>query len=63
MTNVGESIFSITMYNIVNQLGKDDFSYGSLANNLKGRKLFFDQMNRNRFDPISARRDWNCSTM
>ena len=35
MTNAGESISSITMYNIV--------------------KLFSDQMNRNHFDPISAR--------
>ena len=47
------------MYNIVNQLGKNDFSCGLVVNNLKGRKFFFDQMNRNRFDSISARRDRN----
>ena len=59
----GESISSITMHNIVNQLRKRDFAYGSAVNNLKGRKFFSDQMNRNRFDPIPARRDWNCFTM
>ena len=63
VTNIGESISSVTMYNFVNQLGKHDFSCGSIVNNLKDRKLFFDQMNRNGFDPISARRDWNCCTM
>ena len=41
MTNVGESISSITMYNIVNQLGKRNFSYGSVVNNLKDRKIFY----------------------
>ena len=61
--NSYESISSITTYNIVNQLGKHDFFCGSVVNNLKDRKLFFDQLNRNRFDPISARRDWNCSTL
>ena len=63
VTNVGESISSITMYNIVNQLGKHNFSCGLIVNNLKDRKTFFDQMNRNCFDPISAWRHWNCSTM
>ena len=24
--------------------------------------IFFDQMNRNRFDPILGRGDWSCST-
>ena len=33
VTNVGESISSIAMYNIVNQLGKHDFSCGSVVNN------------------------------
>ena len=37
--NVGESISSITMYNIVNKLGMRDFSYGSVVNNLKN--VFF----------------------
>ena len=41
VTNVGESISSITMYNIVNQLGKRKFSYGSVVNNLKDRKIFY----------------------
>ena len=62
VTNVGESISSITMYNIVNKLGMRDFSYGSVVNNLKNRKRFFHQMDRNRFDPMPARRDWNCFT-
>ena len=47
----------ITMHNIVNQLGKRDFSYGSVVNNLKDRKHFSDQMYRNRCDPIPARHD------
>ena len=51
------------MYNIVNHLSKRDFSCGLVVNNLKDRKLFFNQMNRNRFDPISARYDGNCSIM
>ena len=63
VTNVGGSISSTTMYNLVNQLGKRDFSYGSVVNNLKDRKLFYDKMNRNRVDSTSAGRDWNYSTM
>ena len=64
MTNViGESISTITIWNIVNELGKHDFSSGFVVNNLKDRKLVFDQMNRNRFDPIFTKRDWNCCTM
>ena len=51
------------MYNIGNQLGERDFSCESVVNNLKDRKLFLDQTNRNLFYPISARRDWNCSTV
>ena len=31
--------------------------------NTKNRKCFSDQMNRNHFDIILARRDWSCSTM
>ena len=41
VTNVGESISSITIYNIVNQLGKRDFSYGSVVHNLKAGNVFF----------------------
>ena len=40
MTNgVGESISSVTMWNIVSQLGKHDFSCGAVVNNLKDREL------------------------
>ena len=37
---VGESISSVTMWNIVNELGKHDFSCRAVVNNLKDRKLF-----------------------
>ena len=30
---------------------------------MEDRECFSDQMNRNRLDPILARRDWSCSTM
>ena len=40
VTNVDQSISSITMYNIVNQLGKHGFSCGSVVNNLKDKKNF-----------------------
>ena len=53
---------SISMWNIVNQLGKH-FSGGSLVNSLKERKLFSDPMNRNRFDLIFVMCHWNCSTI
>ena len=56
VTNVGETVSSITRYKIVKQLGKYYFSCGLVLNNLKDKKLFFDQTNRNRFDLISARR-------
>lgn len=62
LTNViGESISSITMYNIVNQLGKHDNCCGSVVNNLKGRKIFTDQINRNSIGIIRAWYGWNCS--
>ena len=60
---IGESIYSISIWNIVNQLGKYDLSCGSVVNNLKERQLFLYQMNRNRFDLILDRRYWNYSTM
>ena len=47
----------------MNPLGKHGFCYGLVVNKLKDRKLFSDQMNRNRFDLILARRNWNYSTM
>ena len=40
---IGESISSRN--NIVNQLGRPDFSCGSVVNNLKERQLLSDQMN------------------
>ena len=69
VTNViGESISSIRMWNIVNQLGKHNFSCGQIlfrqvVSNLRGRKLFSNQMNRNRFDLILASPDRSCCTM
>ena len=50
---------AISIWNIVNQLGKYDISYGLGVNNLKEKQLFSDQMNRNRFDLILAWRYWN----
>ena len=46
----GKSVSSITMWTIVNQLGKHDGV--SVVSNLKIRELFSDKMNKNRFDPI-----------
>ena len=41
LTNVvGERISPITMWNIVNQLGKHDFSFVSVVNNFKDRNFF-----------------------
>ena len=40
---VGESVSSETMWNIVNQLGKHDFSYGAVVNDLKDWKHFLIQ--------------------
>ena len=46
MTNAkGESISSISTWNIVNQLGEYDFSYELVINNLKERQPFSDQIN------------------
>ena len=39
------------------------FSCELVVNNLKERKNFPDQMNRNGLDLIFARHDWNCSAM
>ena len=69
MTNaVGESIYSVIMWNIYcESVDKHDFSrdlFNYRVNyNLKDRKLSSDQMNSNRFDPILNRRDWSCSSM
>ena len=52
--DAGESIFSISMWDIMNQLGKQDFSCGLVVNKLKERKFFSDLMNRNHFDPNSC---------
>ena len=53
---ISESISSINIWNIVNQLGKYDTSCGTVVNDLKERHLFSDQVNRNQFDLILARR-------
>ena len=53
----------VSIWNIVNQLGKYDFSCESVAKNSKKRQLFSDQMNRNRFVLILARRYSYCSTI
>ena len=51
MTNIiGESIYSITIWNIVNHLSKHNF----LLLDFKGRR-FSDHVNRNRRDLILAR--------
>ena len=64
LTNaIDESISSISIWNIMNHLGKYDFSCGSVVNNLKERQIFSDHMNRNRFDSILATRYWSCSTI
>ena len=45
MTNaIGESIYSISIWNIVNQLGKYDLSCESAVNNLKEKHFFLNQM-------------------
>ena len=36
---VGESVSSVTMWNIVNQLGKHEFSCGAVVNDLKDKEL------------------------
>ena len=52
MTNAAdESISSKNTWNIVNQLSKHDFSCGQVVNYCKDKETFFDQINRNRFDP------------
>ena len=65
VTNVaGESILSVTMWNIYCELVMHDFSCEFYYRvNMKDRKRFSDQMNRNGFDPVVARRDRSCSTM
>ena len=39
------------------------FTCELVVNNLREKKIFLAQMNRNRFDLILARSYWNCSTM
>ena len=64
LTNaIEESISSISIWNILNHLGKYDFSCGWVVNNLKESQIFSDLMNRNRFDSILARRYWSCSAI
>ena len=54
---IGKTISSISIWNIVNQLGKYNFSCRPVVNKLE------DQINRNRFDLILARLYWNCPTI
>ena len=56
LTDVGESISSVTILNIVNQLDKHDSCCGAVKNN------FSNKTNRNPFDPVLTRYGWNCST-
>ena len=58
---IGESIYSISIWNIVIQLDKYDFSCWSVVNNLKVSQLFFDQISINSSDLILASDCWNCS--
>ena len=60
---MGKCMSSISIWNIVNHLDKHDFSCRSVVDNLKEMQLFSDQINRNHFDLILARRYWNCSTI
>ena len=60
---IGDSISSTSIWNIGNQLGKYDYCYGWIVNNLKERQLLSDQMNRNRLDLILAKRYCNCCTI
>ena len=64
LTNaIGDSVSSISIWNIMDKLGKYDFSCGLVVNNLKERQLFSDQMNRNHFNLNHARHYWNCYTI
>ena len=56
---IDESISLISIWNIVNQVGKYEFFYGSVVNNFIERQLFRDQMNRNCLDLILDRYYWN----
>ena len=42
---IGESMSSISSWNIVNELDKYNSFCGLVVNNLKGRQFFSDQMN------------------
>ena len=56
----GESIFSTSKWNILNQSGKDDFSCGQAADNFRGGKLFPKETNRSCLDLILGKRDRSC---
>ena len=56
---IDESISLISIWNIVNQVGKYEFFCGSVVNNFIKRQLFPDQMNRNCLDLILDRYYWN----
>ena len=56
---IDESISLISIWNIVNQVGKYEFFCGSVVNNFIERQLFPDQMNRNCLDLILDSYYWN----
>ena len=62
---IGEGVSSSRMWNILNQSGKQDFlwldfSCGQAVDNLRGWKLFPDEMNRYCVDLILVKCDRNC---
>ena len=60
---IGENIFSICIWNVVNQLDRYDFSFVSVVNKLKEMQHFANRINGNCFDLSFAWCYWNCSTI
>ena len=60
---IGENIFSICIWNVVNQLDRYDFSFVSVVNKLKEMQHFSNGINGNCFDLSFAWCYWNCSTI
>ena len=64
MINVeDENVSSISMWNILNQLVKHEFSCGLAVSNLKQKKTFSNQMNGNILYLVPARRDRSCCSI
>ena len=59
---IGERVSSTSLWSILNQSGKYDFSCGQRVDNFGGRKLFTDEMNRYCLNLILGRRDRSCCT-